>query len=92
MRAALRWLSSRRVTQLASRSRVFVALIIDGDYEGSGGPPVRADVGIVGDRVAKIGALHDRAAISNCSRSPGVSSWIRVPTVGRFGHDDDDGR
>jgi putative CocE/NonD family hydrolase len=47
----------------ASSGKPFDVLIRGGVvYDGSGGPPRRADVGIVGDRIAAVGSLTDATA------------------------------
>ena len=47
----------------AQEARVLTVVLEGGDvYDGLGGPPTRADVGILGDRIVAMGDLSGRRA------------------------------
>lgn len=51
------------MTEIASPTPVLDVIVRGGTvYDGSGGPPYVADVGIIGDRIASIGPLDDAEA------------------------------
>jgi N-acyl-D-amino-acid deacylase len=65
----------------APRQRFDVVIAGGTVYDGSGGPAVRADVGIVGDAITEIGDLHDAEAATTVQAAglavaPGVVNMM----------------